>query len=188
LRELRPAAVVLDLEMPEVDGWEFLSCYEELTDGRLPILVLSANLTSRDLKRLGAFGVHTWSNKPFDLDALLDEVRQMVVATFESSPTRPRIGDKQRWAHLRQLTARVVRQLDSSHARLIQAEDTLGWSQARIQEYYSSLGVLPREQAGIDMPDMGWDRPSDATRTNVDDQAVPPSAPGLGRGLDGPHT
>jgi DNA-binding response OmpR family regulator len=71
----RPAAVLLDLMMPVMDGWQFVA---ELRARGLgpPLLVLSAdNAVERHAGNLEASGHLA---KPFDLDELLSKVRQLV--------------------------------------------------------------------------------------------------------------
>jgi DNA-binding response OmpR family regulator len=72
-----PHLIVLDLMMPEMDGWAFRA--EQVRREHLaqvPVIVLSA---ARDLERqaavLGAAGVFA---KPFDLNALLSTVSDLV--------------------------------------------------------------------------------------------------------------
>jgi CheY-like chemotaxis protein len=51
-----PAAVILDLIMPEMDGFEFLERFRTLPSGRAtPVIVWTAkDLTAEDYRRLGA--------------------------------------------------------------------------------------------------------------------------------------
>jgi CheY-like chemotaxis protein len=70
VRRQRPDAVVLDLVMPKMDGWEFLRVCRatpELLD--LPVIVMSATPTLR--QPLERFNIVACLTKPFDLDALL---------------------------------------------------------------------------------------------------------------------
>src|SRR6266850_176632 len=71
----RPAMIILDLRMPEMDGWQFREAQRRLPDRELadvPILVLTGVQHARDLaKDLGAAGIF---EKPFDPDRLLAAV------------------------------------------------------------------------------------------------------------------
>jgi CheY-like chemotaxis protein len=67
IAESRPDLVLLDLMMPELDGWQVLSALRESVDAP-PVLVLSAYCDDRKAVALGARG---WVRKPFDYRALL---------------------------------------------------------------------------------------------------------------------
>ena len=74
VEERHPDVIVLDLEMPVMDGRTF---YRELrargTD--TPVLILSAFEARRGQRELGA---NAYLNKPFDPDDLVREVRQLL--------------------------------------------------------------------------------------------------------------
>jgi CheY-like chemotaxis protein len=74
----QPALILLDLMMPQVDGWEFRR--RQLLDPKLastPVVIISAfaptDSSSRDL-----FAKTTRLRKPVDLDSLLHVVRSHV--------------------------------------------------------------------------------------------------------------
>jgi CheY-like chemotaxis protein len=72
---LRPAAILLDLMMPEMTGWEFRE--EQLRDpalASLPVIVVSAAgpLAERESLRASAF-----LSKPLDLHSLLDALQNV---------------------------------------------------------------------------------------------------------------
>ena len=75
-----PAAVLLDLMMPVMDGWQFAA--EVKSRGlRVPLLVLSADQAVE--RHAGVLAADAWLAKPFDLDELLGKVRPLV------GPARP---------------------------------------------------------------------------------------------------
>src|SRR5438067_1181475 len=69
----RPDAVVLDLLMPVMHGWDFMEAYLEKTGGQpIPIVVVSVNpALPRSFNR---FGVYRVVGKPFDVSELADAV------------------------------------------------------------------------------------------------------------------
>ena len=70
-----PAAVLLDLMMPVMDGWQFISEIENRGMRRMPILILSADRAVQGhATKLGAEGHLA---KPFDLEELLGKVHQL---------------------------------------------------------------------------------------------------------------
>ena len=69
-----PGAILLDLMMPIMNGWEFLEvarAREEIA--RIPVVILSASRGAVD--RYSVFGSLT---KPVDLDALLATLRKAI--------------------------------------------------------------------------------------------------------------
>jgi CheY-like chemotaxis protein len=79
LKEAPPDVILLDLNMPVMDGWEFRAEQKRLADARLieiPVLLLTgADNATHHAARLDAVGV---LKKPFDLGALLHAVRTVV--------------------------------------------------------------------------------------------------------------
>jgi CheY-like chemotaxis protein len=77
VRRKQPSAIVLDLMMPVMDGWEFLKrCREDGLCHGTPVLVISA---SRNLPQEAVgLGVKGCIAKPFDLDVLLGAVERVV--------------------------------------------------------------------------------------------------------------
>ncbi|HEY6051560.1 MAG TPA: response regulator [Thermoanaerobaculia bacterium] len=68
----RPCLILLDLGMPRMDGWEFLSRLNgEVTERRVPVVLLSGLGYIRD-----APGVADFLAKPIRPDRLLDCVRR----------------------------------------------------------------------------------------------------------------
>lgn len=77
VRTARPDAVVLDLMMPTMDGWQFMAaCRDEELCGGTPVLVMSAyrNLTETAPSLI----IDAYLAKPFDLTLLLDTVERLI--------------------------------------------------------------------------------------------------------------
>lgn len=75
-RQHRPDALVLDLEMPVMDGPTLMRTLRELTRwGRVPLVVVSGTDGAADTApRLGA---RACLHKPFELSELLDSLEQL---------------------------------------------------------------------------------------------------------------
>lgn len=71
MNERRYAVVVLDLMMPNVDGFELVQHIRERGGERPAIIVISAG-ESAVLRRLDGSIVHSIVRKPFDIDVLGD--------------------------------------------------------------------------------------------------------------------
>jgi DNA-binding response OmpR family regulator len=75
VKDERIALVVLDLQMPRLDGDQFRRVYQE-RGGHAPILlVTAAEVGPNDLARLG---VSAYIPKPFDIEAVLEAVQRLI--------------------------------------------------------------------------------------------------------------
>lgn len=71
-----PDLIILDMKMPEMDGWQFAQHYRARYDHRVPIIVLTA---ARDAaQRSGDIEAEDYVAKPFDLDQLIGHVKGIV--------------------------------------------------------------------------------------------------------------
>lgn len=78
IRRLPPSAILLDLMMPVMDGWAFLSvCRSDPRCRDIPIVVMSAthNLHMH-VKQLMEQGAHAVIAKPFDVQAVVGLVQR----------------------------------------------------------------------------------------------------------------
>jgi two-component system sensor histidine kinase/response regulator len=77
LRTKRYAAVLLDLKMPVVDGFAVLDFLRDHSPDMLRrVLILTAALTPRELTRANSYPICGVVRKPFEVEALLEAVRQ----------------------------------------------------------------------------------------------------------------
>jgi CheY-like chemotaxis protein len=83
LRELTPSVVVLDLMMPEMDGFEFVAEFRRHEAWRaIPIVVITAkDLTREDRERLNGYVQRILQKGTHGRDELLAEVRELVAAS-----------------------------------------------------------------------------------------------------------
>ncbi|HEY0582450.1 MAG TPA: response regulator [Chloroflexota bacterium] len=71
IESVRPDAIVLDLTMPVVSGWDFLDQYRSRNPGGLiPIVAVSAAGTAAS-GSMEAFGVRYVVTKPFEIEELI---------------------------------------------------------------------------------------------------------------------
>jgi CheY-like chemotaxis protein len=80
LAEQRPSLVLLDLVMPEMDGFEFLEAMREQSDlATVPVIVVTAKeLTEDDRRRLNGGVERIVSKGALAPDALAEHVRELV--------------------------------------------------------------------------------------------------------------
>ncbi|HEV8150154.1 MAG TPA: response regulator, partial [Gemmatimonadales bacterium] len=80
IAEARPALVLLDLMMPEMDGFEFLDALRgDPTQHGIPVVVITAKtLTDEDRRRLNGGVERVVQKHALDAESLLAEVRRVV--------------------------------------------------------------------------------------------------------------
>jgi putative two-component system response regulator len=79
----QPDLILLDLHMPDPDGFEVLSLLRPWLEGRwFPVLVLTADVTSQAKQQALASGARDFVSKPFDKAEVLLRVRNLLEARF----------------------------------------------------------------------------------------------------------
>ena len=80
-----PGLVLLDLMMPEMDGFTFLEEFRRLAEARAaPVIVLTAkDLTDDDRRRLNGY-VEQVVQKGSNTETLLKQVRELVAQSIAS--------------------------------------------------------------------------------------------------------
>jgi two-component system OmpR family response regulator len=79
LPEVRPAALVLDINMPRKDGFEVLGQMRRMASHlRVPTLILSARNRPDDVRDALALGARDYLAKPFKSELLLARVARLV--------------------------------------------------------------------------------------------------------------
>src|SRR5205085_510462 len=67
-RQHAPDLILLDLHLPDLPGWQVLAQLkaDHLTR-EIPVVVISADATAPQIKRLLSSGAHAYLTKPFDI-------------------------------------------------------------------------------------------------------------------------
>jgi PAS domain S-box-containing protein len=91
VKEARPDLIVLDLMMPEMDGFLFTQELRQNDDCRaIPILVVTAkDINEEDRSRLNGHIVNVLQKGAFSSAQLLDEIRREIVERVRTSVTTP---------------------------------------------------------------------------------------------------
>jgi two-component system response regulator len=73
-----PALVLLDLNLPKVDGLEVLRALRaDRRTALLPVVVLTSSVEEQDVVRSYSLGVNSYVRKPVDFDQFVEAVRSL---------------------------------------------------------------------------------------------------------------
>ena len=84
-------AIVLDVMLPELDGWEVLTRLRKKK--KTPVLMLTARDQSRDRVKGLDTGADDYVVKPFDLPELLARLRALIRRTTNQTTNKIEVGD-----------------------------------------------------------------------------------------------
>jgi two-component system, OmpR family, response regulator len=84
-------AIVLDLMLPRIDGWELMRRLRKTK--KTPVLMLTARDAVRDRVRGLDSGADDYLVKPFDLDELLARLRALIRRSASHAAARFELGD-----------------------------------------------------------------------------------------------
>jgi CheY-like chemotaxis protein len=88
----QPALILLDINLPDMDGYAVMQCLRESEVTRdIPVVAISANAMPKDLARGKAAGFKDYLTKPIEVERLLAVV-DTVIGTI-SPPVLPAQGD-----------------------------------------------------------------------------------------------
>jgi CheY-like chemotaxis protein len=78
----RPDIILMDLEMPVVDGWEATRRLKSSPQTRdIPIIGLSAHAMTGERERAMAAGCNEFDHKPVEFDRLVATIRRMLAGS-----------------------------------------------------------------------------------------------------------
>ena len=81
-----PDLILLDLHLPDVPGWDILSRLqsEEVTR-EIPVVIISADATSRQIERLMAAGARAYLTKPLDMEEFFRVIEELSAASLQET-------------------------------------------------------------------------------------------------------
>jgi excisionase family DNA binding protein len=81
LEEVSPDLILLDVMMPEVDGWEMLRRVQERHGvGEIPVVMFSGKVNEQSAQEATARGAQGFVGKPFDPQQLIEHAKQLLPA------------------------------------------------------------------------------------------------------------
>jgi excisionase family DNA binding protein len=79
LEEATPDLVLLDVMMPEVDGWEMLQRVQERHGiGTIPVIMFSGKVDDQGAEEAATRGAQGFIGKPFNPQQLIDQTKQLL--------------------------------------------------------------------------------------------------------------
>jgi len=73
--EYRPDLILMDINLPEVDGYEITTRLKQMPGlAHIPVIALTANVMRGDREKSLAAGCDGYIQKPIDVDALPDQI------------------------------------------------------------------------------------------------------------------
>ena len=79
LGEQSPDLILLDVMMPQVDGWEMLQQIHEHTGvGAIPVVMFSGKVDERSAAEAESRGAQGFIGKPFDPRSLIESTKQLL--------------------------------------------------------------------------------------------------------------
>ena len=81
LEDVSPDLILLDVMMPEVDGWEMLRRVQERHGvGAIPVVMFSGKVNEQSAQEATARGAQGFVGKPFDPQQLIEHAKQLLPA------------------------------------------------------------------------------------------------------------
>src|SRR5512145_349691 len=77
LKTLRPHLILMDINMPEMDGYTLTSKIRQLPSmGGIPIIALTANVMKGDREKSLEAGCDGYIQKPIDIDTIISQIQR----------------------------------------------------------------------------------------------------------------
>jgi excisionase family DNA binding protein len=80
LEEEAPDLILLDVMMPQMDGWEMLRRVQEMHGGAIPVVMFSGKVDEAAAGEAAERGASDFIGKPFDPQQLIDRAKQILGA------------------------------------------------------------------------------------------------------------
>ncbi|MCH8853022.1 MAG: HDOD domain-containing protein [Planctomycetes bacterium] len=89
LKHQKPALILLDLQMPEMDGFSFLAHLRNNSEMRdVPVVLQTANVTKQNILKSMKLGISSALAKPYDHNTLIEKVQQTLIGCRKKSETQ----------------------------------------------------------------------------------------------------
>ena len=83
-KEPRPGMILLDLNMPGMDGRTILKTIkEDVALQQIPVIILTTSADERDIESCYAMGANSYVQKPVSFDGLIEAIKRLKEYWFE---------------------------------------------------------------------------------------------------------
>ena len=153
----RADAVLMDLQMPVMNGYEATAAIRALGLDRLPIIAMTANAMQEDRMRAMAAGVNAHIAKPIDVDELITTLTRLAPPRSGSAPHResaPHGGTTPPASRAPQSPHSLQPSQSSQPSHSLSGRrslPSLQTAQTDVPQKQDGSGALPVELAGIDL-------------------------------------
>jgi hypothetical protein len=83
LNENKYDIILMDLQMPEMDGFETTEYIRKVMNLQVPIIALTADVTTVDSEKCLAFGMNDYISKPIDEKLLYSKIKKSLEKSGE---------------------------------------------------------------------------------------------------------
>jgi CheY-like chemotaxis protein len=71
--------ILMDLQMPEMNGFEATAHIRNVLNSQIPIIALTADVTNADVEKCISVGMNDYISKPIDEKLLFDKISKHLV-------------------------------------------------------------------------------------------------------------
>jgi CheY-like chemotaxis protein len=94
LKNNRYDIVLMDLQMPEMNGFEATTYIRNILNSDIPIIALTANVTTADLAKCKSIGMNDYISKPVEEKLLYSKIVSLIKKSIAEKPTEEKEKEK----------------------------------------------------------------------------------------------